>query len=87
VARVCNGDPSAYAPRFPESWKASTFGDGKYPDPSSFASGHVDPTCPKPQPSYAQVASACASRKGKKNKNSSIASKVAVGVNSVPFLL
>lgn len=83
---VFYGNHRAYADKFPDSWKANTFREGKYPDPSSFISGHLDPDCPKPQPSYARAASSSASKGNKKNKNSTTATKVAAVVNSVPAL-
>ena len=59
------------------------FHEGKYPDPTTFVSGHLTPDCPKPQPLYAQAASKGTS-KGKKNKSSLSAAKVASASNLVP---
>jgi len=77
------GNPRAYADKFPDSWEANTFREGKYPDPTTFIAGHLAPDCPKPQPSYAQAATAGAP-KGKKNKSSLTAAKVASASNAVP---
>ena len=68
-------EPRAYADKFPDSWEANAFREGKYPDPTTFISGHLAPDCPKPQPSYAQAASK-GSSKGKHNKSSLTAAKV-----------
>ena len=56
---------------------------GKYPDPTTFISGHLAPDCPKPQPSYAQAASKGTS-KGKKNKSSLTAAQVASANSLAP---
>lgn len=85
MARVFYGDPRAYAIKFTDSW-AKAFRDGKYPDPSSFVSGHVDPDWHKPQHSYAQAASSSAPRGSKTNKNTSTRLKVAAVVKSAPAL-
>jgi len=77
------GDPRAYADMFPDSWEANAFREGKYPDPTTFISGHLAPDCHKPQPSYAQAASKGTS-KGKKNKSSLTASQVASASNLAP---
>jgi len=50
------GNPRAYADKFPHSWEANTFREGKYPDPTTFISAHLAPDCPKPQQRYAKVA-------------------------------
>jgi len=76
------GNPRAYAEKFPDSWEANAFREGKYPDPTTFISGHLAPDCPKTQPSYAQAATASAP-KGKKNKSSLTAAKVASASNAV----
>ena len=78
--------PPCLCYKFPHSWEANAFRDGNYPDPSSFISGHLDPHCPKLQPLYAQVASSSALKKGKKNKNTTTASKVAAisNIGSAP---
>ena len=76
-------DPRAYADKFPESWEANAFHEGKYTNPTTFISGHLAPDCPKPQLSYAQAASKGTS-KGKKNKSSLTAAKVALASNLVP---
>jgi len=81
--RAIYGDPRAYADTFPDSWEANASGEGKYPDPTSFISGHLAPNCPKSQPSYAQAASKGTS-KGKKNKSSLTATKVASASNLAP---
>jgi len=86
VARVFYGDLRAYAIKFPDSWEAHAFCEGNYPDLFSFILGYLDPYCPKPQPSYAQVASSSAPKKSKQNKKSTTASKVAAVVNSAPAL-
>jgi len=77
------GDPRAYAAKFPDSWEANAFREGKYPDPTTFIPGHLAPNCPKPQQSYAKVASAGAP-KGKKNKSSLTAAQVASASTGVP---
>jgi len=77
------GDPRAYADKFPDSWEASAFREGKYPDPTTFIAGHHAPDCPNPQQSYAKTASAGAP-KGKKNRSSLTAAQVASASNSVP---
>jgi len=77
------GDPRAYADKFPDSWEANAFREGKFPDPTTFIAGHLAPDCPKPQRSYAKVASAGAP-KGKRNKSSLTAAQVASASNSVP---
>jgi len=77
------GNPRAYADKFPDSWEANAFREGKYPDPTTFIAGHLAPDCPKTQPSYAQAASTGAP-KGKKNKSSLTAAKVASASNTVP---
>jgi len=41
--RAFYGDPRAYADKFLDSWKANTFCEGKYPDLTSFISGHLAP--------------------------------------------
>ena len=66
----------AYAVKFPGSWQANTFRDGKYPDPKTFISVHLAPDCPKPEPSYAQGPSTDAP-KGKNNTSSLTAAKLA----------
>jgi len=85
VARGFYGDPRAYAIKFTDSL-ANAFRDGKYLDPSSFVSGHVDPDWHKPQHSYAQAASSSAPRGSKANKNTFRGSKVAAVVKSAPGL-
>ena len=77
------GEPRAYAVKFPDSWEANAFREGRYPDPTTFIAGHLAPDCPKPQRSYPKVASAGAP-KGKKNKSSLTAAQVASASNSVP---
>jgi len=52
------------------------FLEGKYPDPTTFIAGHLAPDSPKTQPSYAKGASS-GTPKGKKNKSSLTAAKVA----------
>ena len=81
--RAFYGNPQAYAEKFPDSWEANAFREGKYSDPTTFISGHFTPNCPKPQLSYAQAASPAA-QKGKKNKSSLTATKVASASNAVP---
>jgi len=81
--RAFYGNPRAYADKFPDSWEANAFCEGKYPDPTTFISGYLAPDYTKPQPSYAQAASKGPS-KGKKNKNSLTATKVASANNLVP---
>jgi len=76
-------DPRAYADRFPDSWEANAFREGKYPDPTTFIAGHLAPDCPKPKQSYAKTASTGAPQ-GKKNKSSLMAAQVASASNSVP---
>jgi len=83
ATRSFYGDRGAYADQFPDSWEANAFREGKYPDPTTFIAGHLAPDCPKPQQSYAKVASAGAP-KGKKNKSSLTAAQVASASNSVP---
>jgi len=80
------GDPGVYADKFPDSWEANAFGEGKYPDPTTFIAGHLAPDCPKPQPSYAKAALSSTAR-GRKNKSSHTAAKVASASNSVPVPL
>ena len=77
------GDPRAYSLKFPDSWEANAFREGRYPDPTTFIAGHLAPDCPKTQPSYAQAATTGA-QKGKKNKSSLTAAKVASASNAVP---
>jgi len=77
------GDPRAYAAKFPDSWEANGFQEGKYPDPTTFIAGHLARDCPKPQQTYAKAASTGVPR-GKKNKSSLTAAKVASASNSVP---
>jgi len=72
------GDPRAYADKFPDSWKANAFYEGKYPDPTSCISGHLAPDYP---PSYAQAASKGTSN-GKRNKSSLTAAKSGQPVTS-----
>jgi len=81
--RAFYGNPRTYADKFPDSWEANAFGEGKYPDPTTFIDGHLAPDVPKPQPSYAQV-TLSDSQKGKKNKSSLTATKVAAASNSSP---
>jgi len=81
--RALSGDPRAYAGKFPESGEANPFHKGKYPDPTTFISGYLAHDYSKPQPSYAQAASKGAS-KGKKNKSSLTATKVASANSPVP---
>jgi len=81
--RAFYGDPGAYADKFPDSWEANAFREGQSPDPTTFISGHLAPDYTKPQPSYAQAASK-GSSKGKKNKNSLTAAKVASASNLAP---
>jgi len=83
ATRSFYGDPRAYADKFPDSWEANAFRGGKYPDSTTFIAGHLAPDCPKPQQSYAKVASAGAP-KGKKNKSSLTAAQVASASKSVP---
>jgi len=77
------GTPRAYAEKFPDSCEAHAFREAKYPDPTTFISGHLSPDCPKPQPSYAQAASTGAP-KGSTNKSSLTAAKVALANDLVP---
>jgi len=77
------GNPRAYADKFPDSWTPNAFREGKYPDPTTFIDGHLAPDCPKPQPSYAQAASG-GTPKGKKNKGSLTAAKVASASKTSP---
>ena len=81
--RAFYGDPRAYADKFPDSWEANAFREGKYPDPTTFVSGHLAPDCYKPQPSFAQAASKGAS-KGRKKKSSLTAAQVASASNLAP---
>jgi len=83
ATRSFYGDPRAYTDKFRDSWEANAFREGKYPDPTTFIAGHLAPDCPKPQQSYAKVASAGAP-KGRKNKSSLTAAQVASASNSVP---
>jgi len=76
------GNPRAYAEKFPDSWEANAFREGKYPDPTTLTPGHLAPDCPKTQPSYAQAATARAP-KGTKNKSALTAAKVASASNAV----
>ena len=76
-------DPRAYALKFPHSWEANAFREGKYPEPPTFIAGHLAPDCPKPQQLYAQATSTGAP-KGRKNKSSLTAAKVAAASNTVP---
>ena len=80
------GDPRAYADKFPDSWEAIAFCEGKYPEPTSFISGHLAPDYPKPHQRYAKAALTGAPKGNKKNKNSTTAAKVASASNSVPAL-
>lgn len=84
VRRVFYGDPRAHTDRFPDSWEAKAFCDGKYPDPLSFISGHLDPDCPKPQHSYDEATMAVAHKNGNKKKSPPTAAPVASVSNSVP---
>ena len=77
------GDPRAYADKFPDSWEANAFREGKYPDPTTFIAGHLAPDYAKPHQSYAKAASAGAP-KGKRNKSSLTAAQVASASNNVP---
>jgi len=79
----CYGDPRASTDKFPDSWEANAFREGKYPNLTTFIAGHLAPNCPKTQPSYAKATSSSAP-KGKKNKRSLTAAKVASARNSVP---
>jgi len=72
-----------YPDKLPDSWEANVFRDGKYPEPLSFVSGHLDPDCPQPQQTYAQTATAVASKKGNKRKSPPTAAQVASVSNSV----
>ena len=78
--RAFYGEPRAYADKYPDSWEANAFPEATSPDPTTLISGHLAPDCPRPQPSYAQAASKGAS-KGKKNKSSLTAAKVASASN------
>ena len=78
--RAFYGDSRAHADKFPDSWEANALREGKYPDPTSFISGHLAPDCPKPQPSYA-LATSKGAWKGKKNKSSLTDAKVASASN------
>jgi len=51
-------NPRAYTDKFPDLWEANAFCVGKYPDPTTFISGHLAPHCPKSHPLYAQAATA-----------------------------
>ena len=84
VRRVFYGNPGAYAAKFPDPWEANAFRHGKYPYPSSFVSGNLDPDCPKPQQTYAQATTAVAPKKGNKKENPPTAAQVASVSNSVP---
>jgi len=81
--RAFYGDPLTYADKFPDSWEANAFREWKYPDPTTFISGHLAPDCHKPQLSYAQAASK-GTTKGKKNKSSLTAAQVASAINLAP---
>ena len=83
TTRSFYGDPRAYADKFPDSWEANAFREGKYPDPTTFIAGHLAPDCPKTKQSYAKAASAGAP-KGKRNKNSLTAAQVASDSASKP---
>ena len=87
VRRVFYGNPRAYADKFPNSWEANAFRDGKYPDPTSFVSGHLDPDCPKPQQTYTQATTAVAPKKGNKKKSPPTAAQVASVSNLEPKIL
>jgi len=87
VRHVFYRNPRAYADKFPDSWEANEFRDGKYPDPTSFVAGHLDPDCPKPQHTYAQAAPAVAPKKRNKIKSPPTATQVASVSNSVPKVL
>jgi len=80
--RCFYGNPRACAVKFPDPWEANAFREGKYPDPTTFIAGHLAPDYSKPQQSYAKVASGAP--KGKKNKSSLTAAKVASASNVVP---
>jgi len=84
--RAFYGDPRAYADKFPDSGEANPFHEGKYRDPTTFISGHLAPDNHKPQPSYAHAASK-GTLKGKKNKSSPTAAKVASANNLAPEIL
>ena len=77
------GNPRAYPDKFLDSLEANAFHEGKYPDHTTFLSGHLAPDCPKPHPSYAQAVSKDSS-KGKKNKSSLRAAEVASASNLAP---
>ena len=79
------GNPRAYADKFPNSWEANAFREGRDPDPTTFISAHLAPDCSKPQQAYAKAALNDA-LKGKKNKSSLTAAQVASASNSVPAL-
>ena len=83
--RSFNGNPRAYAAKFPDLWEANAFREGKYPDPTTFISGHLARDYPKPQPSYAQ-ATATGAPKGKKTKSTLTAAKVASTSIVVPVV-
>ena len=87
VRRMFYGNPRASADKFPDSWEASAFRDAKYPDPSSFVSGHLDHDCPKPPQTYAHAITAVAPKKGNEKKSSLTAAEVTSVSNSVPNVL
>jgi len=78
--RSVYGDLRAYAEKFPDSWEANAFREGKYPDATMFIACHLAPDYPKPQQTYAKAASSGAP-KGRKNKSSLIAAQVVSASN------
>ena len=51
-------NPQAYAFKFPDSWKAKAFREGKYPPVNTFVPSHTDPLWsgpPSNRPSRAQI--------------------------------
>ena len=86
--KIFYGNPEAYANKFPTSWEANAFREGKYPPLLSFVPGNRDPSVAGPAASHNVALGSYASaargfeRPGKKSKKRSLAS----GANQVAAL-
>jgi hypothetical protein len=77
------GNPEAYAQKYPHTWEANEFRQGKYAPLAQWKLGHLDPlwrdtrTLPNPPISYAQAAAPPNQGKGKRGKKPPTAQGVA----------
>ena len=87
------GNPEAYGAKFPESWEAKTFNQGRYPAANTFSPVHEDPLWASPPSSTPVALGSCASavtgqagpgKRGKKRAPAGGAAQVA-SMSMPPF--